>query len=504
MKNKLSILIGLLLVSVMACQEDVTKRFFEDDEPTITSYLNDLQEDYSMFIELLDRAGFKQAFNAYGSYTLFAFQNDGFQTYLNANGYQKVTDLSVEEAKILVRYHTLKSIIPSISLGLGKLPAKNLEDDELVSSFDETGLQGIIINRESKVIIRDITLSNGIIHVLDKTMTPLVKSVAQRMEDTGEYVLFIEAAKATGLYDYLNRNYDTISPTNIKREYFTVFAESDLVFLEDTIADLNALKAKYNNGINDPKNPEDSLYKFIANHIINEKAIFTKDILIGNYQTFAGELINFFIDQQFKINLLPNDETSYVSFLDGKVDNQAKNGVFHGIDKVLDIYAPEPVEVIWDFLDFPYGQTLLALGKRDTETEVNLLNFNPVFTGSISGIFCHHPGINNEPYGFLNGDALILAAPSWDFTVHMPVKVVKGRYKLFLSVKGGSGRATVQMLIDGTPVGEPVNTNGNRVYWQQELFVDQVTLPETKSYDVRFVTVVNGQGQLDYIRFEPI
>ncbi|MCB8995364.1 MAG: fasciclin domain-containing protein [Bacteroidales bacterium] len=504
MKKIIVILTGLVLISLNACQEDVSKRFFENDEPTITSYLTENQADFSMFLELLDRAGFRQAFNAYGTYTLFAFKNDAFQNYLEINGYQKVSDLSVDDAKILVRYHTLRSIVPSISLGLGKLPAKNLEDDELVSSFDTTGLQGIIVNREAKVIQRDITLSNGIIQVIDKTMTPLVQSVAQRMEQSGEYTIFIEATKATGLYTLLNTNYDTISPTDIKREYFTILAETDAIYNEAGIMNLADLEAKYNNGINDPKNPADSLYKFVANHIIFDKSLFLKDFLTGNYQTYGGELVNFSVDKQFKINVLPNDETDFVTFVNGEVDNQAKNGVYHSVDKILDIYSPEPVEVIWDFLDFPYGRALLAQGKRDTESEANLLNFAPVITGTISSIFCHHPGRDGEPYGFLNGDALILGAPSWDITFHLPVKIVRGRYKVYLSVKGGAGRATVQMLIDGNPVGEPINTNGNGVYWQTELFVDQVTLPDTKNYDVRFVTVVNGQGQMDYIRFEPI
>jgi uncharacterized surface protein with fasciclin (FAS1) repeats len=495
----------LLLAFSFSCQEDVSKRFFEDDKPTIASYLGENPSEYSMFIDLLDRAQFRAAFNAYGSYTLFAFKNEAFLEYLTSLGLQNVSDLSVEDAKILVRYHTLRVNVPSVSLGLGKLPARNLEDDELVSSFDETGLQGIYINRESKLIERDIVLSNGTIHVIDKTMKPLVLSVMQRIEQSGDYTIFVEAAMKTGLYSIINKNYDTISPTEIEKNYFTVLAESDEVFEAGGITSYAALRAKYSNGINDPANPADSLYKFMANHIISDKAVFTRDFLTGNYQTYLGELINVLVDVNFRINAPPNDPNTYVTFIDEKTDNQAKNGVFHAINKVLDIYSPEPVEVIWDFLDHPYGRALLALGKRDTEKETSLTNWAPIVTGTIgSAVFCHHPGINNEPYGFRNGDAFIIDGPSWDVTFHLPVKIVKGKYKLYLSIKGGAGRATIQTLIDGVPVGEPIDLNGNRVYWQQELYVDQVTLPDTKNYDVRFVTVANGQGQMDYLRFEPI
>jgi len=504
MKNgKYILLLALLSYLFSACTEEVGKRFFQEDELSIAAYLEENKDDYSLFIELLDHSGYKQAFNAYGSYTLFVFKDDAFRAYLEANGYSSVTDMPIDKARILVKYHTLKSTVTSGNLGYGKLPARNLEDDELVSSFAETGLQGIILNRESTITERDIQLSNGVLHVLDKTMTPLIMSLMQKMESTGEFDIFVDAAKLTGHYALLNRTYDTISETEIVRQYFTIFAETDDIFNQQGIFSVDDLVQKYNNGVGNPSSPSDSLNKFIANHFIYEKALFAKDFITSNYQSYSGDLINFIVDQSFIINLQgPDDNQTFLTFLNQGTDFQAKNGVYHKVNNVLDIFFPEPVEVIWDFLDQPYARDLVKLGKRDTPVEPTLLNF-PNMTGTISGIQGHYPW---ECYNYYNCDCLTLVAPSFDFTVHMPVKIVKGRYKLYIGTKNGSGRATIQILINGIPVGEPVNMNGHPsgAWIAEELFVSEVNLTETAENDVRFVTVVNGFGPMDYLRFEPL
>lgn len=509
--RKLLLIVSLLILGFVACiQERDDTVFFEEDELTIAAYLELHESDYSMLIDLLERANFRSAFDAYGTYTLFVFTNDVFSSYLLSKGMSSVSDLSVEQAKTLVRYHALKAVITSSSLGYGKLPVRNLEDDELVSEFDSTGLQGIIINREAKVISRDIELSNGVLHVIDKTLDPIVNSVVQEMEATDGYSIFIEAARATGFYEVLNNNFDTLTGGEIKRKYFTVFAESDNVFSEQQIYGFEDLQSKYNNGIGDPKNPEDSLYQFMANHIIPGKAIFLKDFDTGNYQTYLGQLINFVVDQDFRINLTENNgEIGYISFIEKKTDFQAKNGVFHGIDKVMDIFYPQPVEVIWQFNDQPVVRDLLRVNGQDGEYFTTLDNFPNMF-GTISTVFIHFPWDN---YGFLltgdkkypnqHGDGLIFGAPDWDVTVKMPIKIVKGRYKLFVAAKGGAGRATIQMLVNGVPVGEPIDLNGTGVWIVQEQLVGEINLTETKENEIRMVTVNSGMGQMDYLRFEP-
>jgi uncharacterized surface protein with fasciclin (FAS1) repeats len=509
--KKLLLLFGILVLGFVACLDTPDNTtFFNEDELTITAYLESHESEYSMLLELLDRANFRSAFDAYGTYTLFIFSNEVLSGYLQSKGMSSVSDFSVEEAKTLVRYHALKATVTSSSLGYGKLPVRNLEDDELVSEFDSTGLQGIIINREARIVSRDIELSNGVLHVIDKTLDPIINSVVQEMEEKGGYSIFVEAARATGFYQLLNDKYDTLTNGDIQRKYFTVLAESDLVFADRGITDFNQLLSEYDNGIGDPANPQDSLYQFMANHIIPEKAIFLKDFATGNYQTYLGQLINFVVDQDFRINLTDyNGNISYITFLEKRTDFQAKNGVFHGIDQVMDIFYPEPVEVIWQFNDQPVVRDLLRVNGQDGEYFTTLEKFPNMF-GTISTMFIHYPWDN---YGFMltgakkypnqYGDGLIFGAPDWDVTVKMPIKIVKGRYKLYVAAKGGSGRATIQILVNGVPVGEPIDLNGGGVWVVQEFLVGEVNLTETTENEIRMVTVNSGMGQMDYVRFEP-
>lgn len=510
--KKLIVLKFISLVLLASCLEDQpATRFFEEDELTIAGYLEEHSDKYSMLIELLELANFKESFNAYGTYTLFIYPNEVFQDYLQELGLTNVGDLTEQEAKTLVRYHGLKSVITSSSLGYGKLPVKNLEDDELVSNFDSTGLQGIILNREAKIITRDILLSNGVLHVIDKTLHPITNSIAQELELSGDYTIFTEALKETGYYAIADDKYDTLSGGEVQRKYYTLFAESDEVYASDGITSFNDLRARYDNGVNDPKNPLDSLNRFIANHIIPEKALFTKDLQTGNYQSYEGELINFVVDQDFRINPVGDDpDQTYISFLANNTDFQAKNGVYHSVDKILDIFFPEPVEVIWQFNDQPVVRDLLRVNGQDGEYYTSLDNF-PNMHGSISNVFIHYPWNN---YGFLlvgakkyanqYGDALVFGAPDWDVTIQMPIKIVKGRYKLYVGAKGGQGRATTQFLVNGVPLGEPVDLNAGGIWLVQEQFVSEINLIETKENEIRMVTVNSGQGQMDYLRFEPI
>lgn len=496
----------LILALMPACIDEIPdETFFQDNELTITAFLERNVEDYSMMLELLERAGFKSAFNAYGTYTLFVFKNDAFQEYLQKNSFNSVSDMSVADARILVRYHGFRSVIHSSNLGLGRLPVNNMEDDVIVSSFDETGLQGIIINREARIIQRDIELSNGTVHVLNHTLTPIVRSVIEKLEYYGNYSIFVEAARVTGFYNLLNRVYDTLPTGDVNRIYYTLLAESDDVFRAEGINSLADLQVRLDNGVNNPKLSDDSLNMFIANHIIPGRAIFIKDFQTGNYQSYYGQLINMVVDRDFRINphgSVQNPE--FITFLGDNIDFQAKNGVAHTVNKVLNIFFPEPVEVIWEFNDQPVVGSLWRATGQDSEKYTNLELF-PNMSGTVSAVYGHYPWGDDggRYYGFLSRDALIFDGPSWDVTFKMPIKIVQGRYRLYVGYKDGSGRATIQVLVNGIPIGEPLAMTGGTWYLVEKL-VGEVNLPETTENEIRIVTVVNGQGQLDYLRFEPI
>jgi uncharacterized surface protein with fasciclin (FAS1) repeats len=503
MKNfKYSVLGLMAMFLVNSCiDEPNAEPFLEDNELSITAYLEKNSDDYSMLIELLELADFKSAFNAYGTYTFFVFDNEAFNIYLQSIGKTSVSDLSPDEAKTLVRYHALKSEVSSSYLGFGKLPVKNLEDDELISEFDEAGIQGIIINRESLILTRDIELNNGMIHVLDKALKPIVESIVQKMDELGNYKLFLEMAEKTGFYPMLDRLYDTLDNGDIRRVYYTVFAETDEVFSNNGINSFADLELVYENGVSDHTNPDDSLNQFMANHIIDEKALFTKDFETGNYQTHYGELMSMNVTLDYKINMSgPAENPVYTTFLPEISNFQTKNGVFHSVNRLFDIFKPEPVEVIWGFYDQPFARDLGRVNGQDSDYYPNLDLF-PNMTGTISNVFIHIPYSN---YGYLDNTSLTFGAPDFDVTILMPNKIVKGKYKFYIYAKDGGGRATIQVFINDAPIGEPVNLNGIGSWYTQEFYVGEVNLTETQQNTIRLVTVGSGAALLSHVRFEPV
>ncbi len=211
--------------------------------------------------------------------------------------------------------------------------------------------------------------------------------------------------------------------------------------------------------------------------------------------------MSFQVDIDYRINVYgPPENLQYISFLVEDVDYQTKNGVFHSVDQVLDIFKPEPVEVIWGFYDQPFARDLVRVNGQDSDIYPNLDLF-PNITGTISGIFIHNPYTD---YGYIDGHGLIFSAPAWDVTVLMPNKIVQGRYKFYIYAKDGGGRATIQIFINDAPIGEPINLNGVGSWYVHEFYVGEVHLTETQQNTIRMVTVNSGTGLLSHVRFEPV
>ena len=102
------------------------------------------------------------------------------------------------------------------------------------------------------------------IHALDHVLKPATKSSAQLISENPKFSIFKQALVATGFYDTLN-----IVNTATPKRWFTVLAETNQALADSGITSYSALFAKYSNTGN-PKNPLDSLYIYVAYHIIPE------------------------------------------------------------------------------------------------------------------------------------------------------------------------------------------------------------------------------------------
>jgi uncharacterized surface protein with fasciclin (FAS1) repeats len=277
---------SMILIGIWGCKKEKLV-YNTTSDVNITAYLEKYPDQFSEFRKILDLTGTASFLSAYGAYTLFAPNNDGVGSYLQAKGKSSVDQVDVAELKDLVRFHLLSDTLRSSTLTDGKLPSLTMLGQYLITGAQNTGgVTKIVINRQANIVQSDISVGNGIIHVIDNVLIPAKFSVAQLIENNTKYSIFTQALKETGFYDTLN-----ILPANnpdAKKKFLTVLAESDSVLNVAGFTSYANLKAKYCN-TGDPKKLADSLHLYVAYHILYD-AKYLADIATSQSQTTLAPL----------------------------------------------------------------------------------------------------------------------------------------------------------------------------------------------------------------------
>jgi hypothetical protein len=326
------------------------------------------------------------------------------------------------------------------------------------------GITKIVVNRQANIIQSDISVGNGIIHVIDKVLQPAKFSVAQLVENNPEYSIFTQALKETGFYDTLN-----ILPADnpdVSKKFLTLLAESDAVLHEAGFNTYADLKAKYCN-TGDPKNVLDSLHKFIAYHILYD-AKYLADIATSQSQTTLAPL-EVVTSSMTGTTILINDVTFLGVHEPGAPldraasDNSATNGVLNSVLQHYTLKIRKPVRVDWDVADQPEIRKLTAIFRKSTanpswtkaagdpfvdiDWQDGAMLFGPQYIWSTTG--------STSIYALYN-DFLMLptGGPNrvlwWEFRTPL---IVRGKYKVWIGYRyqkqSGSSLNVNQISVDG-------------------------------------------------------
>ena len=125
------------------------------------------------------------------------------------------------------------------------------------------------------------------------------------------------------------------------------------------------------NNLTDPDNP---LHRFIAYHCL-PLTLYLNQLDSFNYHTLAGdELINVKLTGEFLLNSHTETENGipvekYVRIIRNNSNISGKNGVIHSIDKLLEIYDPQPVYFVFDFTSYQG----INIGHSYSKEELKLL-----------------------------------------------------------------------------------------------------------------------------------
>ncbi len=433
----------------------------------MTGYFEQYPEQFSQFMRVLELTGNDGFLAAYGAYTIFAPTNDAFAALLQEQGKTSVENLDLEELKRIVRFHLIEDTLTTSSFTDGKLPRITMAGQYLITGVENVdGVSQININRQGNVTDGNIRVGNGIIHVIDGVLQPATKTLAELIEENPDYSIFTEALKETGFYDILNKNY--LDDAGTEKAWFTLLAQTDAVYNEEGIATFQDLKEKYSH-TGDPNDPADSLYLYMAYHIVPDIKYLADIATSASQETLAPLEV---ITSKLKGDtLLINEETFNGIFEKGAPidrrlsDFSTTNGVLHTVLKDFNIKTRVPTRVYFDLADQPElrvtpnwrnpGSPQIVL-RTDQLKDVKLEG------GSDNGDFNYNVVLPSEGnsrafYDYLEIYLRPAVVKSIEFTT--PV-LVKGKYKVWICYRRKG--TTIQAFFNDEPLPRTINLED---YW---------------------------------------
>jgi transforming growth factor-beta-induced protein len=247
--------------------------------------------------------------------TLFAPTNDAF----TAAGITSLPNQATLDA--VLTYHVIAAEVTSSQIASGSSSAETLNGMIYLSKNSN----GVFINGNSKVTTADIQGSNGVVHVIDRTLMPPSETIAQiatrlSTANPAEFTQLVAAlARTQGQGDN-----DLLAAASSAESNLTVFAPTDAAFEElytalgvDNVSEI----------------PLSTLIAVLKHHIVAGR-VFSSDLATASVPTLNGNVA---------INVGANPPTvSGSSGAENTADLQttllnihATNGVIHVIDKVL-------------------------------------------------------------------------------------------------------------------------------------------------------------------------
>lgn len=563
MKKIITLALSLVLfLAFHGCDDPYKNSTFQAyDLNPASSYMSS-RSDLSEFVKVLEYADLYNAINqAYGSFTVFAPNNDAMKRFYESKNVSSMEELGVEYAQSFVKFHVLSdSVAYSTFIQGDELSVPTLSNDKLTVSFGaDGGTNSVYLEGTAHVIEMNTRVSNGFIYVLEDALRPLVESIDQRLEEdkVNHYTILKEALKATGWADTLSVIKDTLKSSfgynTVRYRNFTLLAVTDEVFAQSGINSMSDLVQKLGAG-SDYTNAANELNRYMGYHILEgsyslEQLQKAETDTVGDYDIrstrTAGTVIK--VSKEADGTYLNYENTGLgASFVQASSDVKAKNGYIHQITSYLPEWLPKPSHINFDFCD--YAEVASYIEKNGTEgqkfqqssadgqfrTEITSLTTyqyeivnRPASTSSYNEIdyFTIRP---TDVWKCLYNDQFILNLGYMSWVAMKTPTIIQGKYKVILhfcyatsmdfirtadsSQKSNGGK--MQFSFDGQHVIQctpytTVPTNKLDAY-SYELY-SEIEFDTTSDHTLKIVIMDPAASsnekfriQLDYLEFQPL
>ncbi len=527
--KKLAILFTIVLGSLImfSCDEtDHPDPGFKDlVRESIYDYIAENEEDFSMFMEVLQAGNLDRTMQAYNpngnDYTLFLPTNDAMKEFVDENNnYSTFQDLlnDKEYVAALARYHVINRGIITNDFPFGALPERNLLKQYITIGF-EVGADTSFykINNDAPLIEGNIEVNNGYIHIISRSLIPITLSTMDWLEANPNYSIFAQAVKETGHDVVLDRVIDYEEMSDIP---VTLLVEADSVFNRFDVNNIDDLKQMISPERSDYTDPTNPLYNFVGYHIL-ERNHFLADFenRRTNYASYGDIPLNINGDfDRNEENIFMNAQDTirnkgieypirYVTFYYDYSNVQTLSGSIHFIDNILQRRR----RPIVDNVSFQFREESLINQYREEVNEYliseqNLLQ-NIWWSGVQDILFIKQdsdlPSDQRESnawdqdYLYIQGD--------FEISYRTP-RIVPGTYTVRLRAhERSSTNALVEVFLDGVKIGGLVdltvaNTNWERPFANRTL--GDITFTSYEQHVVTVRTLIPGDFMWDAIIFD--
>lgn len=501
---------------------DPNVSFTEEEDLLISAYIAE-NDSLSELDTILKITGLDDIFSVYGNYTFFAPDNNAFNEFYAKEGKSSHSDFSLDELEELVMYHVLLKRVPSEEFKIGIVDAICMNGDQLVVEVTEENNRAFV-NKSAEIILKDLELPNGYLHRIDKVIDPLDFTVFGWLKrNKNAYSILVEALELTQVEKELNELVTTSDLGNIVDRTYSFFAIPDSVFAKEGI-----------NSFDDFANlvsPDDSNYSSESNYmklylrnlcITNEVSISDFPEENTHYPNLAGMITQVgYLSGTAEIVINKTDSIpDGLGLNETNSNNICKNGIIHNLSSVFQVALSfKPAYRYFSFCDYPgipYDDRVIVGGNYHQDVEPT--QFYPSNTSLDPDQI---DGITWEPYPDLvridnhlfndNIPELVLRFENHptgklDVTWDLPT-IVPGKYNIYLHIKFGPNRSTIQTSLDGEDIGLPIDMSfGQYKYYGKSdgWLVTQYEIKEAKDHKLRIRAVAPGQAYFGGISFDPI
>ena len=496
-----------------SCDTTTDQVFLGEDVITIAAYIEENQETYSRFWELLLTTNLKSTLSAYNphgnDYTLFMPSDEAFQNYIEENqDYNTFDDLlnDTDFANLLIRYHLVNRGLETNDFPFGALPDTTATGDLLTIGFDTSQDTTIYrINNVAPVIQGNIELINGYIHIIGDVLEPISFSSYDWVENNPDFSIFADALALSHLKDTMGV-YRINSKGDVIRNRYTLFAEPDTVYAKYDIFNIDDLEESFESSGLEPWEEESEFYQYVAYHILEGTYFLDNFEDLENFNTYSNFLVQVESGLEIKLNpgsdtidvIIQGQDTTIINYVRIMMDHSnilTKNGAIHLIQDMLKVKTPGRTTKTFQF----YEEN--AINELKNVTGEHVLDLE-------SMELLHWEGIDYFTYvksatsiSATNNDYVEVKG---NFTIEYTIpKVQPGKYEIRIKSESfDKENATIQVYLDGNRLGSSFDlTTGGNPY--RTFTVGNIEFLQYEAHLIKVTSLIPGKFTWDYVQFIP-